>query len=80
MNHSAICTYELNSFKAFMKIKKLWSLSQSLLSKPYGVTMEIRLTALLSRSNNHCLGFYELESKTVEVNIYDFGLVFLKGS
>ena len=39
-------------------------------------------TALLSRRANHCLGFYELESKIVqivEVNIHEFGLVFLKG-
>ena len=36
-------------------------------------------TALLSRLANHCLGFYELESKIVEVNIHEFRLVFLKG-
>ena len=36
-------------------------------------------TALLSRGTNHCLGFYELESKIVEVNIHEFGLVFLEG-
>ena len=36
-------------------------------------------TTLFSRSNNHCLGFYELESKVVKVNIHEFGLVFLKG-
>ena len=32
--------FQLNSFKAIMKIKKLWLLPQSLLSKPHGVTIE----------------------------------------
>ena len=48
MNHNGLTrdlyVYELNPFKEFMKIKKLLLLPQSLsVSKPYGVTMEMRL-------------------------------------
>ena len=47
MNHNALTRglYELNSFTAFMKIKKLWfSVTLEFVEQTlYGVTMEIRI-------------------------------------
>ena len=71
MNHNGLTrsgVYELNSFNAFMKIKKSWLSVTSEFVEHHG---NKNFSALLPRSDTHCLGFFELESKMV--NKYSYG-------